>query len=71
MGVKPDSLCGYQPICSDCGVALCWSISLREYAERQEFWDRWRCEACDPHARGKWMAENTHRSPFSGRRLQK
>jgi hypothetical protein len=38
----------YTPICSNCGVALCWDIALHEYEQRKQFWDDWKCESCDP-----------------------
>ena len=33
---------GLTPICSCCGIALCWDIPESEYTERQAFWDAWR-----------------------------
>lgn len=38
-----------QPICNDCGVALCWSVSKDEYKEFKEFWDAWKCRDCNPN----------------------
>ena len=29
----------FQPICDDCGIALCWSISEREYLIIKEWED--------------------------------
>jgi hypothetical protein len=40
------------PICSECGVSLCFDVSLEEYDQLKEFWDQWRCEGCDPAAPG-------------------
>lgn len=52
MGVKYESfLGGYTPICNSCGVAMCADISEVEYMEAREFWDGWRCEMCNPHAK--------------------
>jgi hypothetical protein len=34
------------PICDECGITLCWDISLDEYLEKQEFWDNWCCDEC-------------------------
>jgi hypothetical protein len=39
---------GLTPICSDCGIALCWDIFDQDYAEMSEFWDEWRCNVCYP-----------------------
>ena len=36
----------YQPRCCDCGIALCWSISIEEYEQYQKFWDHWKCKFC-------------------------
>jgi hypothetical protein len=36
------------PICSECGVALCWDISVEEYEAEKEFWDNWCCRYCNP-----------------------
>jgi hypothetical protein len=38
---------GYTPLCSECGIHLCWDISEEEYEERQAFWDNWRCQECN------------------------
>lgn len=35
-----------RPICNDCGILLCWGISITEYEEREAFWNAWRCEYC-------------------------
>lgn len=34
------------PICSMCGIQLCWDISFEEYDERPIFWETWRCREC-------------------------
>ena len=34
------------PICNECGVALCWDISVEDYDERPTFWDDWCCRDC-------------------------
>jgi len=36
----------FQPICDDCGIALCWSISEREYLIIKDYWDTWKCDVC-------------------------
>lgn len=43
-----------QPLCNDCGVALCWGISFDEYEEYTEFWDNWRCRDCNPNYEGSY-----------------
>lgn len=48
---------GYTPLCSDCGVALCWDIGPEEYEARHAFWDAWRCKTCNPEAVGAWKRE--------------
>lgn len=51
---------GYTPVCSECGIALCWDISEQEYEDEQEFWDAWKCSACNPEAEGsrkRWKKE--------------
>lgn len=35
------------PVCSDCGVFLCWDISIYEYDEAPDFWDDWVCRGCN------------------------
>lgn len=35
------------PMCNECGVALCWDISIQEYEEQKAFWDMWRCQVCN------------------------
>jgi hypothetical protein len=45
--IKSTMLGGVTPICSDCGVSLCWDISDEEYEERAAFWDGWRCQECN------------------------
>ncbi len=37
----------FTPHCADCGVALCWDISIEEYEESQSYWDRWMCSDCN------------------------
>ena len=51
MGVIESDLGGYTPICSDCGVVLCYDITENDYNEVPEFWDAWRCDVCNPNAR--------------------
>lgn len=61
MGVTMRPFGEVQPICSDCGVGLCWSIDEIEYKESKSFWDEWRCRDCNPDYKGaykKWKAAN-------------
>ncbi len=44
-----------QPICNDCGVALCWSVSSEQYEEDKDFWDSWKCEDCNPKSSGSYI----------------
>jgi len=46
MGVIVKPYGEVQPICNDCGIALCWSLDEFEYLERKDFWDNWKCEHC-------------------------
>ena len=51
---------GLTPICTRCGIALCWDIPEPEYTERQAFWDAWRCRECHPDAKGarrRWIEQ--------------
>lgn len=53
MGIAPSSMPGgITPVCSDCGVALCWDISVEEYCQGKEFWDEWKCSGCNPNYKG-------------------
>jgi hypothetical protein len=48
----------YQPVCNDCGLALCFTLDEREYEREQEYWDYWTCVYCNPHAVGslaRWL----------------
>lgn len=49
---------GWQPICNDCGIALCFTISDDEKYRFGEFWENWRCQYCDPYVIGsfsRWL----------------
>ena len=35
------------PICSTCGVCLCWDIAESEYDLDAPFWDAWICQDCN------------------------
>ena len=51
---------GLTPICTCCGIALCWDIPESEYTKRKAFWDAWRCRECHPDAKGarrRWIEE--------------
>lgn len=57
MGIvqQPD---GWQPICNDCGISLCFVITDVEYERTKDFWEQWRCIYCDPYAIGsfaRWL----------------
>jgi hypothetical protein len=50
------------PICNECGIVLCWDISLEDYATQKDFWDNWRCKLCDPDAPGslkRWASQDS------------
>ena len=50
---------GVTPTCGDCGIALCFDISEEEYLEQKPFWDQWKCENCNPNAKGsrkRWLS---------------
>lgn len=61
-GITP--LGGVIPICSDCGIRLCWELSEQEYEERKEYWDNWKCEVCDEHYFADWRKNhrNQHKN---------
>jgi len=42
-----------QPVCSSCGIYLCYDIGNEEYNENKEFWDDWECSECNPEYRFK------------------
>ena len=51
---------GLTPICSSCGILLCWDISDDEYEDAKEFWDNWECSDCNPNYEGalkKWKKQ--------------
>lgn len=43
-----------QPICSTCGVGLCWSIDVEEFIEWEGFWVDWTCSDCNPNYKGAY-----------------
>jgi hypothetical protein len=52
---------GRTPVCSECGVALCWDIPDNQYEEEQAFWDAWKCNECNPNYAGalrRWRRKN-------------
>jgi hypothetical protein len=56
MGVVPSNLKDptfLTPICNDCGICLCWDISVDEYEANKDFWDNWRCTQCQAGVSGK------------------
>ena len=61
LAIVSSELAGYTPICSECGIALCWDISPEEYIERRLYWDQWRCEKCNPQVVGSWLADRIER----------
>ena len=52
MGVIIGNVGGFTPVCNSCGVHLCWDISRKEYEQNMAFWDNWKCEDCNPEAKG-------------------
>lgn len=56
----------YTPICNDCGVQLCWDISSLEYQDMKAFWDAWKCQHCNPGARGSKKEFRTNRQEAEG-----
>jgi len=62
------------PICCECGIALCWDISIEEYAEAKAFWDAWICEDCNDGERlslRAWHERQNHdRAQWQGRRVR-
>lgn len=38
---------GLTPICSACGISLCYDISQEDYEAAKTFWDEWKCEECN------------------------
>lgn len=40
----PDEL---TPICNECGICLCWSITIDEYNVCPAFWNNWICQDCN------------------------
>jgi len=49
MCVMESDLGGFEILCGNCGVLLCWEISIYEYVERKGFWDNWLCCMCNPN----------------------
>lgn len=47
MGVQHARSGGVTPVCSDCGIHMCWDISDEEFEENIAFWDAWLCSDCD------------------------
>lgn len=41
------------PVCSSCGIYLCFDIGNEEYNDNIEFWDNWECKDCNPDYRYK------------------
>ena len=53
IGILPSTMPGaVTPMCSECGVALCYDIPNEEYQEAKEFWDNWTCKECNPNYKG-------------------
>ncbi len=60
-----------QPMCSDCGVALCWCIGDLEYYEWKGFWDDWTCRSCNPNYKGAYEKYKLNNKPFQSFILNK
>ncbi len=74
MGVErsKSGMGGYTPRCNSCGIALCWDISDLEYAELTDFWDAWKCKACNPDAIGarkRYIAAHDVKNDYEKRRV--
>lgn len=54
MGASVKPFGEVQPVCNECGVALCWSIDHSEYMQWQIFWDDWKCRDCNPEYEGAY-----------------
>lgn len=48
----------YRPICDECGIALCYTLTLFEYIEHKDYWDNWCCKDCDPDYFKKWSIQH-------------
>lgn len=69
MGVQVNSATAegcVTPLCSRCGVWLCWDISKSEYEAARAFWDAWVCRKCNG---GVPMRRDEFRKPYSAPEL--
>lgn len=64
MGVRIKEYGEVQPICDDCGVALCWSIDESEYLEWKGFWESWKCRDCNANYKGAYEDYQNNNEPF-------
>lgn len=53
-----------QPMCDDCGIALCWSVDLKEFIEWFGFWDVWKCCRCNPDYKNAYQKYKEVNKPF-------
>lgn len=54
MAVEDKGFGEIKPVCSECGVYLCWSIDIYEYDQYKPFWDEWKCRDCNPEYKGAY-----------------
>lgn len=64
MGIQLKEFGEAQPICNECGVALCWSIDEIEYLKWKGFWDEWRCRDCNENYKGAFEEYKLKHKPF-------
>lgn len=43
------TITGIQPICNECGIALCWELIQQDYEDKKYYWDNWSCKTCKPN----------------------
>ena len=64
MGVLLKDFGEVQPICNDCGVALCWSVDEFEYLQWKDFWDNWTCKDCNINYKEAFKNYKLTHKPF-------
>ena len=62
MGVVDKGHGEYQPVCDSCGIALCWSLTEREYRRTSSFWNIWECSSCNPEVSlANWIKNSNYK----------
>jgi len=62
MGVIDKGYGEIQPICDCCGIALCWSLTEKEYLRVKNFWDTWKCSLCNPDiSLANWLTNSNYK----------